>query len=158
MERTFTSEVIRFDDGMRHHALSVPAAIGVGFREAGIRRLILRIGRQEYRRALQRRRDGRWHLVLGQDIMREIGLEIGERIEITLLADPEPDLVETGPEFAEVLAQDPEAKARWDSFPVGKQRSLALYVTTAKRSDTRLRRALELAEKIRTRSLHGDRE
>ena len=61
-----------------------------------------------------------------------------------------------GEELEEVLRQDAEAFARWQTFTTGKKRSLALYVTTAKRIETRIKRALELAEKIRTNQLHSD--
>jgi uncharacterized protein YdeI (YjbR/CyaY-like superfamily) len=55
------------------------------------------------------------------------------------------------------LAQDPAAQARWDTFPPGRQRSLASYVTSAKTEPTRIKRAVALATKIRTHTLYGDR-
>ncbi|MEO0973902.1 MAG: YdeI/OmpD-associated family protein, partial [Pseudomonadota bacterium] len=55
-----------------------------------------------------------------------------------------------------VLAEDEEAATRFETFTPGKQRSLAHHVTSAKRTETRERRAYELARKIRTYTLHGD--
>jgi hypothetical protein len=36
------------------------------------------------------------------------------------------------------------------------QRSIASYVTSAKRQETRIKRALELAHKLKTYTLYGD--
>ena len=54
------------------------------------------------------------------------------------------------------LDQDDAARARWDTFTPGRQRSLLVYITGAKTEPTRIKRALDLAQKIRTHSLYGD--
>jgi uncharacterized protein YdeI (YjbR/CyaY-like superfamily) len=54
------------------------------------------------------------------------------------------------------LEQDEEAAARFYAMTRGRQRSLASYVTSAKREETRVKRAVELAHKLRTRTLYGD--
>ncbi len=59
--------------------------------------------------------------------------------------------------FALVLEQDPAARERWDTFPVGRQRSLLHFITSAKQEATQIKRAWELAEKIRTHTLYGDK-
>ena len=70
--------------------------------------------------------------------------------------DPNPDAVEIAEELLEALAQDDEARERWETFTPGMQRSVNHYVDSAKRPETRIRRAVEVTEKIRTRTLHGD--
>ena len=69
--------------------------------------------------------------------------------------DPTPQAVELGEELTEVLAQEPEAAARFYAMTPGRQRSLAHYVLSAKRVDTRIKRALELAYKIKTNTLNS---
>lgn len=152
----FTSTVIRLEDGMRYHALVVPDEVADVYEEAGITRVVVSLNGVESRRAIQRKRDGRRLLVLGREVLRQAGADTGDFVRVVMRPDSEPDEVELGEEFAEVLAQDNEARTRWETFPIGRQRSLAYYVTSAKRSDTRLKRALELAEKIRTHTLYGD--
>ncbi len=156
MNTTFTIPLERLEDGMRHHVLVIPDETADKFRKKKIKRVIVRINGIEYRRAIQRKKDGRHIIVLGQDILKECGLKLGRDVTATMRPDDDPDHVETGEELAEVLAQDDEARARWETFSIGKRRSLALYVTLAKRTDTRIKRALELAEKIRTNTLYGD--
>ncbi len=156
LQSKFTARVIRLEEGMRFHALVIPDDIADAYRKAGITRVIARLNGAESRRAIQRKRDGRRLLVLGRDALKEAGVEVGDAVEVELRPDANPDEIDLGEEFAEVLAQDDEARARWETFTVGRRRSLAYYVTSAKRSDTRLKRALELAERIRTNTLFGD--
>ncbi len=110
-----------------------------------------------YRRALQNHADGGSYFVLGQDLLKTIGLKLGGQITVELRPDPQPDDTQTPEELLLVLQQAPEALARWQSFTPGRQRSLALYVHTAKQEATRIKRAWELADKIRTHSLYSDR-
>ncbi|MEM8488954.1 MAG: YdeI/OmpD-associated family protein, partial [Bacteroidota bacterium] len=70
--------------------------------------------------------------------------------------DPDPDHVELGEELEEVLAMDEEAAARFYSFTPGKRRGLAHHVNSAKREATRIKRALEIAHKVRTYTLYDD--
>lgn len=153
---TFTAHVIRLEDGMRFHALVIPNDIADMYEQAAVTRVIVSLNGVESRRAIQRKKDGRRILVVGQGMLKRAGAELDTPVDVVLRPDADPDDVEIGEEFAEVLAQDDAARARWESFTVGRQRSLAFYVTSAKRSDTRLKRALELAEKIRTHTLLGD--
>jgi len=90
-------------------------------------------------------------------VQRELGIQLGAELDATIKIDPEPDELDLAAEFVEALAQDENAKERWDSFTVGKQRSLNHYIISAKREDTRIQRAVELATKIRTHTLYGEK-
>ncbi len=89
-------------------------------------------------------------------MLKQWGLREGDAVDVVLKEDPEPEKIDFAEELLTALAQDPEARRRWDSFTLGKKRSLNLYVTTAKRAETRERRAVEIVEKIRNRTLYGD--
>jgi uncharacterized protein YdeI (YjbR/CyaY-like superfamily) len=88
--------------------------------------------------------------------LREMGVAEGDSVAVEIEPDPEPDRVDVCDELLIALEQDFEAKERWDSFTPGKQRSIELYVSGAKREETRIKRAVDIVEKIRTRTLHGD--
>lgn len=156
LDTDFITNLVRLDDGMGYHAFEVPSDVADEYARAGIRRVIVRLNGIDFRRAIQRKRDGRRLIMLGQSFLKDADVFREDIIAVRMRPDPEPDAVDLGEEFAEVLAQDDAARARWETFTIGRQRSLAHYVTSAKRSDTRLKRALELAEKIRTHTLYGD--
>ena len=107
-------------------------------------------------RGIQGRKDGERYLMLGRAILREMGADYGDMVTVSLEPDPEPDRIELGEEFKAALDQDPEAADRFFSFPPSRQRGLAYYVNTAKRVETRISRALEVAKKLRTYTLYGD--
>jgi hypothetical protein len=154
----FVGEIVRLDSGLRHHVLPVPDAVGAAWQKAKIRRLVGTLNGQAVNRALQSHADGGYFLLLGQDVLRQLGLKRGSRVQAVLGPDPEPDTPEMPAEFALVLAEDAAALARWDTFTPGARRSLIHYVASAKQEPTRIKRALELALKLRTRTLHSDRQ
>ncbi|MCP5539053.1 MAG: DUF1905 domain-containing protein [Akkermansiaceae bacterium] len=155
--RAFTSRVERLDDGMRFHVIPVPDPVAEAFREAGHRRAIVEIGGHAFNRAILNSATAGWHLVLGQAELKAAGVGLGDPVAVRLTPDPEPDRVEVSEEFRAVLEQDPGAAARWHGMTPGRQRSLAVHLNGAKSSRARLRRALDIAEKLRTHTLHGDR-
>jgi hypothetical protein len=154
---SFTATVVRLDTGMRYHALPVPDAIATKFKAAGTRRLIAVINGHTCKRALQNHADGGSFIIVGGDLLKTCGLKLRSTATVSLAPDPEPDAVDMPEAFALVLDQDEAARARWDTFSIGRQRSLLHYITSAKQEATQIKRAWELAEKIRTHSLYGDK-
>ena len=159
---SFRTEVIRLgDDFLRMHALTVPSDVAAAILATGSRRLLVTLAGDTIRRALQTRIDGddgarRHHVYLSADALRTYGLREGAMLPVTLALDPDPDRLDLPEEFAAALDLDPEAAARFHGFTPGRQRSIAHYVASAKRPETREKRALELATKLRTFTLYGD--
>lgn len=153
----FTSTVVRLETGMRYHALPVPDDVAETFKSAGVRRLIAVINGHTCKRALQNHADGGSFLIVGGDLLKTCGLKLRSTATISLSPDPEPDALDLPEAFVLVLEQDDDARARWETFPIGRRRSLLHYITSAKQEATQIKRAWELAEKIRTHTLYGDR-
>jgi hypothetical protein len=151
------AKVARLDGGMRFHVVPVPDDLAEKLKAAGSRRVLATIGGLTFRRGLMNHAEGDSYIVLGGDILKTCGLREGSPVALTLVPDPEPDELEMPECFTLVLEQDAEARARWETFPVGRRRSLLHYITSAKTEATQIKRSWDLAEKIRTRSLHGDK-
>ena len=152
---SFSSRIERLEDGSNYHVIPVWEDVAAPLIDAGHRRVIVKIGGSEARRGIVGPEMGRY-LIFGRPLLEEFGLRLGDAVEATIRPDPKPDAIDLTPEFEIVLEQDDEARERWESFTIGKQRSLAHYLTSAKRPETRLKRAVEVAEKMRTYTLHGD--
>lgn len=152
----FTATVVRLDSGARHHVIPVPEELAAKLKAAKARRLVVRINGQPLKRALQNHADGGSFILLGQPLLSELGLKRGSVVVVEIRPDPTPDRLDVPEEFALVLAQDAAARARWETFTVGRQRSLLYYVASAKQEATRIKRSVELATKIRAHTLHGD--
>jgi hypothetical protein len=152
----FVSKVVRLDTGMRYHALPVPDDVAEKFKATGVRRLIATINGHTCKRALQSHADGGSFLIVGMDLLKTCGVKNGSTTTVTLAPDPEPDGFDMPDVLALVLEQDKAALERWNTFPVGRKRSLLHFITSAKQEATQIKRAWELAEKIRTHTLYGD--
>ena len=152
---SFASPVLRAETGMGYHYLPVPAESAARLVAGGSRRVVAVMNGVPVRRAIVTH-EGAPVLLVGIPLLREIGARVGDTVLVDAHVDPDPDRIDLGDEFESVLRDDAEASARFFAFTPGRQRSLASYVTSAKRAETRTRRAYELAHKIRTETLYGD--
>lgn len=153
----FAAPVLRLETGMRMHYLPIPEDMAAMLRERNVRRVIGTLNGVQVNRGVMGNKDGDCYLILGRSLLRDIGVILGDTIEAELEEDPNPNHVTLGEEFEAVLEDDEAAATRFYTMTPGKQRSLAHYVTSAKRVETRIKRALELAYKLRTYSLYGDK-
>ncbi len=151
----FLSPVLRQEGGMRFHYLPVPDDIAKELLALGSARILMTINGRTFRRAIQSSATSP-SIIVGMPILKEVGAVEGDNIAVVIEPDPEPNKIDMAEEFVEVLRQDKEAARRFYAMTPGMQRSLAYYVTSAKRVDTRIKRALELARKLRTRTLNSD--
>ncbi len=152
---SFAAPVLRSRLWTGYHVLPVPAESAESLLAAGTRRVVATLNGHSVRRALTTH-DGATVLMLGRSLLRAMGVCEGDTVFADVATDPEPDRVDLGDALEAALADDPEAAARFSAFTPGRQRSLAIYVTGAKRAETQARRALELVHKIRTHTLYGD--
>lgn len=152
----FPSSLERLERDPPFPILPVPDDIAAAWKQAKIRRLVGTINGHAIKRALMNHADGGSFLIVSRAIIK--AAQIGSRTPATLEfgPDPTPDQLDMPDEFQFVLDDDPAALARWDTFTLGRQRSLVSYITSAKTEPTRIKRSLELALKIRTHTLYGD--
>ncbi len=139
------------------HWLPLSPEVVEALRNAGHRRLVGTLNGVPIRLA-QHTIEGQPGLLLSRQTLRAARARPGDTLQAVLQPDPTPDAIELGEEFAEVLLQDEAAAARFHSLTLGRQRGLAHYATSAKTPETRLKRALELARKLRTNTLYGDQK
>ena len=150
---TFAAPVLSESGGMRMHFVPLPAEVAEAY--AGVRRVVVAFDGVTVRRAILPRAGGERYLALSHDLMRSADLAYGQTVIVDLRPDPEPDRIDLG-ELADALAADDAARDRWEAMTLGRQRSLAHYVTSAKRGETRAARAEEIAHKLSTHTLYGD--
>lgn len=153
----FTARLVRLDQGVPYHALPVPDEIVAAWKKAKIRRLVGTLNGHATKRALMSHAGGGGFLIIGRELMKAAGIGLKTPVIAQFKPDPAPAELDVPPEFEAVLNQDAAARARWDTFTVGRRRSLLIYITTAKTESTRIKRSLDLARMIRTHSLYGDR-
>jgi len=141
---------------MNPHGIPVPDNVSATLRDSGVSRLIVTINGYSLRRALQGSKEFGSHIVVGLDLLRQAGAGLGDEVDVQIQQDPHPEHIDLCDELLIALEQDPEAMKKWESMTLGKKRSIAFHVSSAKREETRIKRALDIAMKLRTGSLHGD--
>ncbi|MBK1877526.1 YdeI/OmpD-associated family protein [Pelagicoccus mobilis] len=152
----FKSRVVRVDGAMNPHGIPIPDEVSEALWESATRRLLVRVNGYELRRGLQGSREFGSHIVVGLSLLREAGASLGDAVKVEVEADPNANGIDVCDELLIALEQDKAARDRWESLTLGKQRGLAYHVGSAKREETRIKRALDIAEKLRTGTLSGD--
>ena len=153
--QTFDSSIERLDASLGGmHVIPVP--LDVATQMKGAKRVLITLGSQTYPRALQATDSVSPYIMMGQQVLKAHDLRFGSPVSASIRPDPKPNAPEIAAELLEALSHDDDARARWDTFTPGKRRSVNHYLTTAKRPETRIRRAVELVQKIREYRLHGD--
>lgn len=150
-----TEGYIRQTSGGRGHYLELDYKRAEQFIANHDKRVILRIGEHSYHRALQMRKDGYALITLSKSLLKENGIRVGDRIACRISKDESQYGMDFPGEFREVLAQDDEARTIFEALRPGLQRGVLHYVASAKSTDSRIKRALEIAEKMKTGRLHG---
>lgn len=140
------------------HLAFVPLDIEAHFGTRGRVRMSGTINGLAVKRALMPAGNGNHMFMVGKDLRTQLKLRLGDTLHVKLTRDEDQDAVELDEAFEIALDLDEAAKARFDSFTPGKQRSLNHYVASAKREETRATRAVDLCRKIANHELHGDKE
>lgn len=142
---------------MTWHYIPLPDDVVDRLESEDVRRVILTVNGVEFNRALFRNRLGERCVMISRSLLRDFKAAFGDTVIVSLKPDPDPDNPAIPPELEIALDNDPEAADRFYGMTPGKRRGLAHYVDSAKRPQTREKRALEIAHKLRTRTLWSDR-
>lgn len=129
--------------------LLVPAEVVSGLGHDGKRRYVVEVeGLPAWHCALSSDGAGGHYVIFSKERRRALeaaGLDPA-RLTVRLAADDSPYGAPVPEEFAAVLASDPLAEAYFRELTPGRQRNLLYLVGRYKTSDTRLRKAVAVAE------------
>jgi Bacteriocin-protection, YdeI or OmpD-Associated/Domain of unknown function (DUF1905) len=146
----FSAEILSAGGG--GHAVVVPKEIAAAF--ASKRPAVLaRVDGVEYRSRLAVY-GGKSYLGLRKELLRQIGRETGEVVEISLeedVAEPEvpaPPEVTEPPELLAALEENPAVRAAYEALPPSHRREYARWIGEAKQADTRAERAAKMFRRL----------
>lgn len=139
-----------------NYGIIIPESILASLPEAKRYRVKGFINKTPFSLAINSLKGGFKYFAVGAPLRKACKIRQGEEVEITFhIVDP--NIVDLPEELIEVLAQDEEGNVIWQSFTPGMQRSLAHYVFSVKNTDSRIKRALELIYKAKTRTLFSQK-
>jgi hypothetical protein len=93
--------------------------------------------------------EGKGYITINNKRMKELGLSIGDWVEVVLNPDESKYGMPVPEELEELLRQDPEGERRFEMLTAGKQRYIIHYVSQVKSSQLRIDRALLLIENLK---------
>lgn len=87
------------------------------------------------------------YILLSKNRQKELGVGVGDLLTVTFELD-DPESVDVPEELLEALENHPAAKEEWDSLTAGKKRGFAYRVSSAKQTETRIKRAQEIIDSL----------
>ena len=90
----------------------------------------------------------RYYLPLNRHNRQGAGVAAGDRIEVTVDADPEPRRVEVPPDLAAALQESDAARTNFEGMSFSHQREYVEWIAEAKREETRERRVASAVERL----------
>jgi len=150
---SFQVHLEHVDGPMVHHVIIVPDDISKQFITGkGSARILCSIGLQpEFPCALIPRHD-RYVIIASKKLIKEYHLQLEIPFGISIRIDPGNGL-EIPEEFSEVLSQDGFAFQAYEALNDGGKRGYIYYIRQGKSIDTRIKRSLEIAEKLKQRHI-----
>lgn len=113
------------------------------------KRLILTFNNgKSYHRALQRYKEGYALITIGKTTLKDAQKEVGLEEQITLKHDTSEFGMQFPEEFKEVLKQEPGGEEMFRKLLAGRQRNILYYISSAKTSETRIKRSFQMLNRI----------
>ena len=99
--------------------------------------------------ALKKDPSGRYCIYMGKYFREKSGIKLGQKVELTVGKDQSELGMEMPVEMEEVLSIDEEAFEVWNTITPGRKRSALYFIMKAKKEETRIKRALLVAENLK---------
>jgi hypothetical protein len=140
----FTAEVLSAQRG--GHAVVVPKDVAATF--SSKRPLVLaHINGVEYRSRLMIY-GGQCYLGLRKDLLRQLDVAAGDRVQIELAEDREERVVVEPPELTQALADNPAARAAYEKLPFTHRNEYARWIDEGKKPETRADRVVKTIKRL----------
>ena len=141
----FTGEVLSAGQG-GGHAVVVPKEVAAAFGSKRPR-VLAHVNGVEYRSRLMVY-GGQSYLGLRKDLLRQLEVEAGDRVQIELVEDHEERVVVEPPELTQALADDPAAQAAYQKLPLTHRNEYARWIDEGKKPETRVDRVAKTIKRL----------
>lgn len=143
---------VKLDDyaPMGTSILPVPENIAAYFLEAGKKRMVCVLnGKHRLHCAINSRGEAGHYIMLSKRTREAFGLVRDDVLEVVLEADESEYGMPVPIEWEEVLLFDEHAAGIFEQLTPGRKRSILHLVASAKREETRINRALKIADNLK---------
>ena len=134
--------------------LEIPARVVQKIGGIGKVRLLCEVNKQiTFQCGLMSLPEGKAYISINSKRMKELGVEMGDNVNVTLTEDTSEYGVVVPEELTELFKQDPEGKHRFDLLKPGMQRYILNYVNTVKSPQLRVDKAFTLISNLKNLTL-----
>lgn len=102
----------------------------------------------EVDRALIPQGDGTHAVILGGELRKQLGVELGDTVEMEFHVNPDQDAFDMPEELEIALELEPELMAIFNRQTAGMKRGMAHWINSGKRPETRAKRAAEIMRRF----------
>lgn len=154
----FTGSLHDVSGPMNQYVIIVPEDVCMVFNEGkGAVRILCAVNDGEEFPCALNPRNGGYVIIASKQLIKKHKLAPHVPFKVRVRNDVH-DGLQLPEELLEVLMQDEHFSFEFEKLLPGRKRGLIYYIRSAKTVDTRIKRSLEIAEKVKTGTLHGSKQ
>jgi hypothetical protein len=147
-EKKFTAVLEKPADGKDTAFVSIPFDVEKQFGTKGHVKVMATFDGHPYRGILANMGTGCHVIGVRKEIRQAIGKQVGDKIKVVIALDTDERVVDVPEDFLIVLNKSKKAKAFFDSLSYTNRKEYALWISSAKKTETRHRRLQQAIEKL----------
>ena len=144
----FTAVIDKPDDGINGAFVNIPFDVQKVFGTKGMVKVQAKFDGYPYRGILHNMGTGCHVIILTRDVRAAIGKDFGDVVDVELARDTEERIVAVPKQLQALLAKNKKAKMFFDSLSYTNRKEYALWISGAKKEETRERRLAAIIPKL----------
>ena len=144
----FTAKLEKSDDGMDTAFISIPFNVEKTYGTKGQVKVKVTFDGHPYRGVIANMGTGCHILGVRKDIREAIGKRVGDSVSVELRKDTEERIVDVPIELQQALSKSKKALEFFNTLSYTNRKEYALWVSSAKRDETREKRLSETIKKL----------
>jgi hypothetical protein len=144
----FTATIDKPYDGINGAFVNIPFDVGKVFGTKGMVKVKAKFDGYPYRGILHNMGTGCHVIILRKDVRAAIGKEFGDVVDVEIIKDTEERIVDIPPDLEARLSKNKKAKTFFDSLSYTNKKEYAVWITSAKKVETREKRLAEIMPKL----------
>ena len=147
-KKSFTALIEKPDDGMDTAFITIPFNVEKTYGTNGQVKVKATFDGYPYRGVIANMGMGGHILGLRKNICAAIGKSVGDKVLVSIEKDTEERIVDVPEDLQKALAKSKNAKAFYDTLSFTNRKEYAVWVSSAKKTETRERRLTETIKKL----------
>lgn len=144
----FKALIEKPDDGIDGAFVTIPFDVQEVFGKKGHIKVKAKFDGHPYRGRISNMGTGCHLLILRKDIRAAIGKNAGDYVEVEVQEDTEERIVDVPDDLKKILQKNKKAAAFYDTLSFTNRKEYAVWISSAKKEETRERRLKETIQKL----------